>query len=129
MRFFERVELNGCKAVGANFSETGWRDAYWRDCRLSDAVFDRARLRRVMVLGCDLTGASFCDCQWKNWTLEHTALRSTRFLHTPLMGLDLTGCELDGLAVSDTNAELRGAVVTMEQAAMLAKRLGLVIKA
>ena len=43
--------------------------------------------------------------------------------------LDLTGCTLDGIAVSDTHAELRGAVVTMEQAAMLAKRLGLVIKA
>ena len=55
-------------------------------------------------------------------------MRSASFLHTPLTGLDLTSCELDGLAVSDTNAELRGAVVTMEQAAMLAKRLGIVIK-
>ena len=100
----------------------------FRDCRLSDAVFDQARLRRVAVSGCDLTGASFCDCQWKGWTLTRTVLRSARFLHTPLSGLDLTSCELDGLAVSDTNAELRGAIVTMEQAAMLAKRLGIVIK-
>lgn len=61
--------------------------------------------------------------------LARTSLRAARLLHTPLMGLDLTGCELDGIAVSDTNAELRGAVVTMEQAAMLAKRLGVVIKA
>ena len=43
--------------------------------------------------------------------------------------VDLTDCVLDGIAVSDTNAELRGAIVTMEQAAMLAKRLGIVIKA
>ena len=91
-------------------------------------MFDQARLRRVAVSGCDLTGASFCDCQWKGWTLTRTVLRSARFLHTPLSGLDLTSCELDGLAVSDTNAELRGAIVTMEQAAMLAKRLGIVIK-
>ncbi len=92
-------------------------------------MFDRTRLRRVAFLSSDLTGASFCDCQWKDWTLTRTVLRSARLLHTSLAGLDLTDCVLDGIAISDTNVELRGALVTMEQAAMLAKRLGLVIKA
>ena len=97
-------------------------------CTLSYAVFDRARLREVGFSGCDLSNASLNECTWKGLQLDRTMLRSASFLHTPLAGLDLTGCELDGIAVSDTNAELRGAVVTMEQAAMLAKRLGLVIK-
>ena len=97
-------------------------------CALSYAVFDRARLREVGFSGCDLSNASLNECTWKGLQLDRTMLRSASFLHTPLAGLDLTGCELDGIAVSDTNAELRGAVVTMEQAAMLAKRLGLVIK-
>ena len=73
--------------------------------------------------------ASLQECIWKGLRLDRTALQSADFLHTPLAGLDLTGCTLDGIAVSNTHAELRGAVVTMEQAAMLAKRLGLVIKA
>ena len=92
-------------------------------------MFDRARLRGVTFSACDLGNASLNECTWKALRLDKTVLRSASLLHTSLAGLDLTGCELDGIAVSDTNAELRGAVVTMEQAAMLAKRLGLVIKA
>ena len=52
-----------------------------------------------------------------------TALEEGRFV---IEGVTAVRCQS---AVSDTHAELRGAVVTMEQAAMLAKRLGLVIKA
>ncbi|WP_462385449.1 pentapeptide repeat-containing protein, partial [Intestinibacillus massiliensis] len=116
------------KAVGAGFAETGWRQAAFAGCALAYAAFDRARLREVAFSDCDLSHAVFHECTWKRLSLDKTRLREASFLHTPLAGLDLTGCELDGLAVSDTNAELRGAIVTAEQAAMLAKRLGLVIK-
>lgn len=126
--FFARVDFADCKAVGAGFAGTGWRAASFDGCALSYAVFDYARLRDVSFSGCDLSQASLHTCTWKNLRLDKTSLRQASLLHTPLAGLDLTGCTIDGLAVSDTNAELRGAVVTMEQAAMLARRLGIVIK-
>ena len=126
--FWERTVFEDCKAVGAGFAETGWRQAAFAACALAYATFDRARLREVAFSDCDLSHAAFHECTWKRLSLDKTRLREASFLHTPLAGLDLTGCELDGLVVSDTNAELRGAIVTAEQAAMLAKRLGLVIK-
>lgn len=46
-------------------------------------------------------------------------------MRTPLGGIDLTTDRIDGLLL--TGSELKDAVVTMEQAANLAKLLGLKI--
>ena len=45
-----------------------------------------------------------------------------------LAGLDFTSCNIEGLTVSDTGAELKGAKVDVWQAAMFAKLLGLIIE-
>ena len=45
-----------------------------------------------------------------------------------LKDVDLTTCDIDALTLSESCAELRGAVVDLWQAAGLARRLGLIIK-
>ena len=50
------------------------------------------------------------------------------FFGTKLSGLDFTSCNIEGLTVSDTGAELKGAKVDVWQAAMFAKLLGLIIE-
>jgi hypothetical protein len=49
-------------------------------------------------------------------------------LRTSLAGIDLSSCDISGLRVSDTFRELRGAVVSSEQAAQLAGLLGVQVK-
>lgn len=51
----------------------------------------------------------------------------TSFFGTLLNGLDFTSSRMEGIVVSDTGKELRGAIVSVSQAADLARVLGLVI--
>jgi len=51
-------------------------------------------------------------------------LTRAELAHTSLKGVDLSGCEIAGLRVSSTFAELRGARVSPEQAVQLAGLLG-----
>lgn len=73
-----------------------------REAVLSDVKFRRARFR-----GTDLTAAEF--------------------FKSPLKGIDLSDCIIDGISLSDTLYELRGAKVTAAQAVELAKLLGLTV--
>ena len=50
------------------------------------------------------------------------------FFKTPMGGLDLTSCQIDGLVLSQAGEELRGLIVDPMQAAVLARRLGIVIR-
>ncbi|MEG2204944.1 MAG: hypothetical protein RRY21_07270, partial [Oscillospiraceae bacterium] len=59
-------------------------------------------------------------------TLHAVKLTGASLFQTPLKGLDLTDCVLDGITVA--GSELRGATVTLFQAADLARLLGLIVK-
>ncbi|NLZ46321.1 MAG: pentapeptide repeat-containing protein, partial [Clostridiales bacterium] len=50
------------------------------------------------------------------------------FFKTPLFKIDFTSSEIDGIIVSNSFQELKGAIVTPYQASGLAKLLGLDIK-
>ena len=75
---------------------------------MEHAHFPHSHFSQVSFAHCDLTGANF--------------------VHTMLKDVDLTTCDIDALTLSESCAELRGAVVDLWQAAGLARRLGLIIK-
>ncbi|MCQ5129533.1 pentapeptide repeat-containing protein [Butyricicoccus faecihominis] len=126
--YFERTAFESCKAVGAAFPETGWRDAIWQGSAMGYASFDRASLRETAFADCDLSSAILADCAWKRLAFANCRMENVSFLHTALGGLDLTSCNIGGLTVSESSVELRGAIVSPEQAVGLAKRLGVVVK-
>ena len=55
-----------------------------------------------------------------------TVTCKSQLLHTSLNGMDLRSCELDGFRLAPQ--DLKGAIVTPEQAMMLAGFLGVVIR-
>ena len=52
----------------------------------------------------------------------------TNLFQTPLAGVDLTTCTLQGLVLSESLTELRGAVLDRFQAAELARRFGVIVR-
>lgn len=52
----------------------------------------------------------------------------TELFRTSLKGIDLSNCDISGIIISDLFSELRGAEVSYEQAAELARLLGIKIK-
>ena len=108
---FERCTYDLMKVTGGNWSFVGLpgadlRKATFRDIRMLDADLTGARCQGASILDVDLTGASlhganFSDC-------------------------DLRGSELGSL--DPENTVIKGAIITYEQALVIAVALGLDVR-
>lgn len=88
----------------ADFSEASISDLHVQATALAESVWQAARLKRTTFADCSLTRAEFVG--------------------TSLAGIDLSSCEIGGIVVSNTFRELRGLVVSPEQAQVLVGLLG-----
>ena len=152
-RTWRGLSLIDCTLTGCDFSNSTLRDAYLcrtrlvdckglgltllhslcRESALEGGVFRYLRAEDTDYTDCllgpgDWREASCTDCRLKRVRLEELDLTRATFFSTPLAGIDLRSCTLDGLIVSDTLRELRGAVVTPLQAAALARLMGLIVR-
>ena len=108
---FDRCAFNMTKVVGGNWSFVGLPGtdlgtAFLSDVRMREADLTGVRCRKGSIKGVDLSGASL-----------HRA---------DLAGCDLRGSDLS--ALDPRNVEIDGAIVTANQALVIASALGLVIE-
>lgn len=91
----------------ANFSEASIDGFRLTDCRLVEAAMQRAKLKRASLAECDLTRLDVFG--------------------TKLAGVDVSTCTFQAPVLSADYRELRGVVVSPEQAVELARLLGICI--
>ena len=120
--------IQGCKGVGTSFSSSKLVNTLLQDCILELANLDGASLEKLAFRGCSLNDVWFTECKLKQLALEDCTLTHPNFFRTPLAGVDFTRCRLSGLVCTENGAELKGAIVTPEQAVELARLLGLVVR-
>jgi uncharacterized protein YjbI with pentapeptide repeats len=121
-----RVVFRDCRATGARWSEAELEDVRFVGCQLECASFAGARFRRVSFEQCRLRDADFGGAD----------LAGTIFGDCELHGVDLLGAKLAGADVHTSSLrevridarDMRGLVVSREQAAVLAQLLGLVVR-
>ena len=126
--FFSGCCLLAVKGVGADFTAgrlTGVRIAA---CNFQYGNFSRCRCHKLRIEQSDLSEAVFSESILQEADFSESRFNRTTFFRTPLAGIDLTSCEINGLGLSDSAAELRRAVVSPAQAVELAKLLGVVVK-
>lgn len=99
-----QVSAAACDLSFANISETSIDHMALRDCRMREAAFQRAKLRHVSLADCDLTRIDVFG--------------------TSLAGIDVSTCLFQAPVLSGDYRELRGLVVSPEQALSLATLLG-----
>lgn len=126
--FFLRAALTDCRASAIRLQRCRMRQAKLEDCRLFEADFTGCKLQNTAFSRCKLEHARFPQSQFSQVSFAHCDLIGANFVHTLLKDVDLTTCVIDALTLSESCAELRGAVVDLWQAAGLARRLGLIIK-
>jgi uncharacterized protein YjbI with pentapeptide repeats len=121
-----RVTFRDCLATGAKWAGCAIEDVRFIGCKLEYASLAAARLRRVSFEQCRLREADFSGAD----------LAGTSFAECDLRGVDLVGAKLAGAQVwSSTMQEVRveardvrGLVVSREQAAALAQLFGIVVR-
>lgn len=117
-----RVEMKGCRLVGADFSHASFGDVRVYETNAEMVNFVAATLFSVRFEGCNLRGALF----------QGADLRFAVFRNCDLTNADLRGCKLDrtdlrgsqiaGLALGAAGP--RGLIVDPEQALDIVAQLG-----
>ena len=93
-----------------------------------DAGMDAVRMSYVKIYHSDFTDASLSKCNITNVDWKDDCFKNASFFKTWLKDIDFTECDITGIVISDAKDELREVIVNLEQAIVLAKRLGIVIK-
>ena len=124
---FTRCTFKNCKLTGASFLEANLEHVTLTDCTLDFGAFNRSRFWAVSTTRCDFSGADMAEMELHYVTLDDDRFIGTSFFRTPLLGLDFSTCQLEGVALSDTMAEIYGTKMNVYQAAALARRLGVIV--
>lgn len=72
-----------------------------------------------------MANVELSGCSFKYMELAGTDFRQANFFDSSLKGIDFTLCDIGGITVG--RDDLWGAVVTVQQAAQLAKLMGVVV--
>ena len=67
-------------------------------------------------------------CIMKKTVLHRCRLQGCSFFHTSLAGIDLTDNDIEGIVLSQSLSELRGAILSSEQCEVIARLLGVRVK-
>ena len=121
-----RCEMTASRLTGADMIDAVLRYVTMSDCSADFLNFSSTKLDTVSVTGTSLKEASLTGVQMKRVAMDGCTLDRAVFHQTPMKGMDMTGNRLHALTIGF--GDLRGMIVTQEQAAELALLLGLEIR-
>ncbi len=122
-----RCTLMDCKAVGLLLPQAKLRHFRALDCQMRMANLSGCKCKAASFTRCDLSGAVLLGCELQCSPFDECRLVGCNVSGTSFGGIDLTTCEVEGWQLG--GGELRGAIVTRDQAADFSRLLGLTIRA
>lgn len=141
---FRDVVFDNCRFIGCVMDRVWLNRVDMRDCSASGMSFLRARLAQFGAFSTDFSYANlsetfidhvaFRSCKLREAALQRAKLKHVRWeecdltrldvFGTPLAGIDVSSCAFAAPVLSGDYRELRGAVVSEDQALDLAQLLG-----
>lgn len=122
--WLDRVDVRDCSAPGLSFVQARLAQVGLFASDLSYANLSETSVDRLSVRGCKLREAALQRAKLKRVALEETDLTRLDVFGTPLAGVDVSTCVFDAPVLSGDFRELRGLVVSPEQALGMARLLG-----
>ena len=98
-----------------------------KDSNLSLSSFSHSRWKSVAFVACDLASADMSEMQISQVQLQDCNLVGAVLFRTSLMGVDLSSCRIDGIVISDSMDEVRGAKMDLYQSADFIRKLGILL--
>ena len=122
--WLSRCDVLSCSAPGLNLLQARLSSVLFEETDLSYANLSEASIDRVAIRGSGLREAAM---QAKRLVFSDSDLTRLDVFGTGLAGIDLSTCAFEAPVLSADYRELRGAVVSAEQALSLSTLLGFVI--
>ena len=122
----QRVRFDNCRMTGADMISAVLRNTVIASGKADYLNLSGAKLDHVLMDHLNMQEAALEGCTLRQVEIKDCDLTRTTIAQTPMKGVDLRSDVLDGIIVGI--GDLRGMIVTAEQAADLARLLGLVIR-
>lgn len=122
---FHRVTFRSCKLLGIDLSEATLRNVQFEQCYADYAVLRFADIKNVRLEKSSFAKADFFKMSLSHTYFYDTNLDQAQFSQTKLAGIDLSRCQFDALGA--TLEDLRGCIISPEQAVVFAALFGLVV--
>lgn len=119
---FTRVEFRDSKLVGARWNEATFEDVRFVSCQLHLAAFWSARCERVTFEKCALQEVDFHSADLSRVPFDQCDLSGANLAEAKLVGADVKTSNIQGVRLG--HSEVRGLIVSREQAVAIAKILG-----
>lgn len=91
------------------------------------ANFSKSQWDSAVISGCSFKESFWSEVRFKKLRLEKAVFSGADFFKTSLKDVDLSDCKIDGIMVSETFKELRGAKINFVQCSEIARLLGIKI--
>lgn len=124
--FFRQAVFIGCRMTGAVFQDCGFKEVLFEDCMLNFARFSGCRLDHAIFRQCRMEQAVFSGAALTKTALEDCTLTGADFMHAKLKGMDFTRSQIGGAYFNVP--DLKGVTFNPDQAVMLIKTLGILVK-
>ena len=125
--YWKGTKIVRCKAAGSDFGQSSFKEVLLDGCSFHYANCVKTTWANCEVKDSQFKEAFMSEAKLKTMTLSRVDFTRVDFFKTPLKGIDLSDCIIEGILLSDTYAELRGAKINMLQAANIAQILGVQI--
>lgn len=126
--WLNRCDFVSCSAPGLSFQKGRLTSVSFADSQLRYVEFSGATVSGLRARKTSLAESLWHDVSLKRVALDACDLTRADVFRASLAGIDLSTCDIAGIIVSNTFRELRGCIVSPEQATQLAGLLGITIK-
>ena len=120
------MKFSNCRLVGSNLTCSSLNNTTVCDCNCRYSNMSSCSAKSTLFDSCDMTNSYMADMQLKSVAWDKCRLVEAEFLHTSLNGIDMRTNDISGMLL--TGPELKGAIVTAQQACELSRLLGVIIK-
>ena len=126
--WLNRCDFRSCSAPGLTFLKGRLTGVTMADCQIAYCDFSEATVEHLAAVETNLMEANVYSTRLRHVALDRCDLTRATVFRASLSGMDLSTCEIAGIRVSSDLHELRGAVISPDQAAELMGLLGIKIK-
>ena len=115
-----------CNLASTNFYSSIFEDVCFKSCNFKNAIFDDSSLKKVKIDECNFKYASCINLKLLNTYMLNSDFSLCNFSNTSLKNIDFTTSVLDGITLYPN--DLKGVILTQNQALEFIKLLGIIIK-
>ncbi|MEG2174294.1 MAG: pentapeptide repeat-containing protein [Oscillospiraceae bacterium] len=126
--YFERCQFLSCKSIGIDMSGAVLKHTSFSQCNVRYANFDHCKIASVLFDHVDFTASSMTEANLKRFEANDTKFDENNFFRTMLATIDFSKNDLRSPLLSSPPVELKGATVSMSQAADLIALWGIIVR-